>query len=182
MDDDVEIVLVAVRCDGKFRWFRSDREWWVLDTDKWRDEFIRHGHDVPEFDSSYRFGIRVVDHESMDRFFENISKFEVSKQELGLELGARFHDANSWWDVQDLFPIMIVDFDRKRVGAFYYQGIPMERYVPEGWVGEFVDFATEYDEEVFPVAEKFWIQTGKDLLALLNARAAKENHGDPEVE
>ena len=32
--------------------------------------------------------------------------------------------------MQHLFPIMFVDFDGCTVGAFYYDGICMERYVP----------------------------------------------------
>lgn len=48
----------------------------------------------------------------------------------------------------------------------------MERYLPEGWTGEFVDFLTEYPEEVFPKRNRFWIKGGVDLLEMLNKRGA----------
>jgi hypothetical protein len=76
----------------------------------------------------------------------------------------RFPTAKSYWDVSDLFPIMFVDFDRKHVCACYSDGTRMERYVPLGWSSEFRDFLTSYPEELFPSSEKFWIQSGVNLL------------------
>ena len=46
----------------------------------------------------------------------------------------------------------------------------MERHVPNNWRGEFIDFANEYSEEKLPSSDKFWVQDGQDLLALLNKR------------
>lgn len=167
--EDSEVVVV-VRRNGKIRWYRSDRDLWILDVNKWRDEFIENGYDVPEFKDSYRFGIRVVDQSTADSFLEKMSSFEVSRDSLSLELANRFVTAGSWWDVQDLFPIMFVNFDSNSVGGFYPEGAPMERYLPDGWKGEFIDFANEYPEDVFPKDQKFWVKGDSDLLALLNER------------
>lgn len=172
IDDVAENSVVMVRFCGKIRWFRSDRDLWVLDIDKWRNEFINHGYDVPDFDESYRFGIRSVNQDNARIFLERMSEFEVDRDELSFELAGRFVGAKSWWDVKDLFPIMFVDFDGRRVAAFYSEGTPMERYIPDGWVGEFVDFANEYDETMLPEGEKFWVRAGSDLLRLLNERGA----------
>ena len=101
-----------------------------------------------------------------------MSRYEISKEILSLALALEYPSAKSWWDVQHLFPIMFVDFDECTVGAFYYDGICMERYVPNNWCGEFIDFANEYSEEKFPSSDKFWVQDGQDLLALLNKRGA----------
>lgn len=46
----------------------------------------------------------------------------------------------------------------------------MERHVPNNWRGEFIDFTNEYSEEKLPSSDKFWVQDGQDLLALLNKR------------
>lgn len=53
---DVENVVVAVRYEGRIRWFRCDRDWWVMDVNKWCNECIQNGYDVPEFNDAYRFG------------------------------------------------------------------------------------------------------------------------------
>ncbi len=171
MNEDIEIVVTVIRYHEKIRWFRSDRDLWVLDVNKWRNEFISYGYDVPDFNDQYRFGIRVVNQETVEKFLENMSDFEISKSKLSFELARRFTTASSWWDIKDLFPILFVDFDNKHVGAFYSEGTPMERYIPDGWTGEFIDFADEYEESIFSSSEKFWIKGDSDLLKLLNERA-----------
>lgn len=171
---DVEKVVVAVRYHGKILWYRSDRDLWVLDVNKWRNEFISHGHDVPEFNGSFRCGIYMVTQENAQQFLDCMSSFEVKRDDLSRELAKRYVSARSWWDVKDLFPIMFVNFDAREVGAFYPDGTPMERYVPDGWNGEFVDFANEYSEDIFPLEDKFWIKGNSDLLKLLNERGAAE--------
>lgn len=173
MNEDIEIVVTVIRYHEKIRWFRSDRDLWVLDVNKWRNEFISYGYDVPDFNDQYRFGIRVVNQETVEKFLENMSDFEISKSKLSFEFAKRYTTATSWWDVNDLFPILFVDFDNKRVGAFYSEGTPMERYIPDGWTGEFIDFADEYEENIFSSSEKFWIKGDSDLLKLLNERALK---------
>ncbi len=171
---DVEQVVVVVLYQGKIRWFRSDRDLWVLDLNKWRNEFIDLGYNVPEFKNSYRFGIHTVKKETAQQFLDSISEFELHKDELSIELAKRYPSAISWWDVRDLFPIMFVNFDDCKVGAFYPEGTPMERYVPDGWTGEFIDFANEYPEDIFPTKEKFWFKGDSDLLKLLNERGSNQ--------
>lgn len=170
---DVENVVVAVRYEGRIRWFRCDRDWWVMDVNKWRKEFIENGYDIPDFNGTYRFGLKVVNEKNVDEFLACLKDYEVASDTLAMELAKRYPTARSWWDVSDLFPLMFVDFDRCEVGAFYSQGTAMERYVPDGWVGQFIDFATEYNEEVFPTSSKFWVKGGVDLLVLLNKRGAE---------
>jgi hypothetical protein len=172
MDDvDIEQVVVAVRYQNKIHWYRSNRDLWVLDINKWREEFLGYGYQVPDFSDDYRFGIPVVNQETLQSFFDNMSTFEVHKDKLSIELAKRYTSAESWWDVMDLFPIMFVNFDDRSVATFYPNGTPMERYIPDGWTGEFIDFANEYPEEIFPTEDKFWIKGSADLLKLLNERA-----------
>ncbi|WP_020408552.1 hypothetical protein [Hahella ganghwensis] len=64
---DTNEVVIAIRYRGKIRWFRSDRDLWVLDVNKWRNEFIDHGYDVPEFKVSFRFGIHCINHHNADK-------------------------------------------------------------------------------------------------------------------
>jgi hypothetical protein len=165
-------VVVVVRYQAQVHWYRSDRDLWVLDSDKWRQEFINHGYDVPDFNEHFRFGLRIVNQKSAERFLAAMRQYELQQDELSLALVTRYASAKSWWDVRDLFPIMFVNFDACEVAAFYPDGTPMERYVPDGWTGRFIDFANDYPEGVFPAESKFWIKDGVDLLALLNERGA----------
>ena len=169
---DAEIVVVVARYSNTFHWFRCDRELWVLDRKKWRQEFIDAGFTVPDDAQSARWGIPVVDKVTQKQFLAKVESFEIDKAELAAELSIYFNDAQSWWDVSELFPIMFADFDRQHVAAFYPHGTRMERYVPDDWTGKFEDFATEYDENRFPLREKFWVQNGLDMLAVLNERGS----------
>ena len=175
---DVELVLVVVKHRNLFRWFKSDREFWVLDLSKWTKDFVDAGYKVPDSDPAARFGIPVVNENTADRFLSELTPFEVSPDDLGKKLVARFPEAQSWWDVNDLFPIFFVDFDGKHGCGFYHEGIRMERYVPEGWTSEFEDFMTKYPEERFPLQEKFWIRDGVDMLQELNDRGRHVSKND----
>ena len=172
-DLDIEKIIVVVRYKDRIRWFRSDRDLWVLDVNKWRDEFVNHGYEIPDFKDSYRFGISVINQDTVQQFLGHISEDEIHKDDLSIELLSRYTTAESWWDVKDLFPIMFVNFDACKVGAFYSEGTSMERYVPDNWTGEFIDFANDYAEIIFPKEEKFWVKGDSDLLELLNKRGAE---------
>lgn len=170
--DIVEIIAV-IKYNGRFCWFRSDRDLWVLDLNKWSQAFVDAGYQMPEPDPSERFGIPVLNEKTVDSFLAEMQQYEIFKDDLTKDLIARLPGAQSWWDVGDLFPIMFVDFDRRHVCAFYPQGTPMERYIPDGWTSEFEDFATKYPEEYFPQSEKFWIRDGLDMLEELNERGRR---------
>lgn len=168
-------VIVVTKYEKQFRWYRSDREYWILDQLKWIKAFEAAGYEVPEGDFSERFGMPIISDEKIWEFLQHMQRFQVDNCELANELELRFPDANSWWDVGDLFPIMFVDFDRRHVAAFYPEGVRMEKYLPDGWSGEFEDFAATYDEDRFPKREKFWIRDDVDLLVVLNQRGARKN-------
>lgn len=175
---DVEKVVVVVKHKSAFHWYMSDRELWVLDLPKWTQAFTDAGYEVPEIDASERFGIPVVNEQTMDRFLEEMEQFRIDRSVLSEGLARRFSQAQSWWDVGKLFPMIFVNCDKRHVSAFYSQGVQMERFIPDGWSGEFTDFANNANEEDFPVSERFWIQDGVDMLAVLNERGEKLARND----
>lgn len=166
-------VIVVLKRNGQFHWYKSERELWVLDQDKWEKDFVDAGYPPSDSDDDERFGIPVVNDYTMKQFLSKMEQYKVEKAKLENALKVRFPEATSWWDVGKLFPIMLVDCDKRHVSAFYLDGARMERYVPEGWTGEFDDFANNASEEDFPIQERFWVQDGVDLLAILNERGKK---------
>ena len=144
----------------------------VLDWRKQRDEFVAAGYQFPDLNvvAAQRAGIVVLDQDTADEFLHAPEVHKLDLDFLRKTLLERFQSAQSWWDVGFLFPIAFVDFDSKRFAGFYQNGPRLESYVPDGWVGEFADFANTYPEEVFPAADKFWIVDGRDLLHELNER------------
>lgn len=169
---DAQHAVAVVRHNGVIRWLLLDHDNLVLDLKKWRDEFVAAGYLVPDLSvaAAQRSGIAVVDQNTVEEFLSAPEAHKLSLQFLRQALLERFPSAQSWWDVGFLFPIAFIDFDNKRFAGFYQNGPRLERYVPDGWVGEFVDFANTYSEEVFPAADKFWIVDGRNLLHELNER------------
>jgi hypothetical protein len=169
---DPQYVVAVARHKGVIHWLLLEGENLILDWKKRRDEFISAGYQYPDLDivASQRSGILVLDQNQAEEFLSAPVTHKLSFQFLRDALLERFPSAESWWDVECLFPIAFIDFDNKRFAGFYHRGPRLERYVPDGWVGEFVDFANTYAEEVFPVADKFWIVDGRDLLYELNER------------
>ncbi|AOJ64590.1 hypothetical protein WJ32_18600 (plasmid) [Burkholderia ubonensis] len=169
---DAQHVVAVARHKGVVHWLLLESENVILDWKKRRDEFIAAGYQYPDLDvvAHQRSGILVLDQNNAEEFLTALVTHKLSLQFLRDALLERFPSAQSWWDVGFLFPIAFIDFDNKRFAGFYHNGPRLERYVPDGWVGEFVDFANTYPEEVFPVADKFWIVDGRDLLHELNER------------
>lgn len=169
---DPQFVVAVARHKGAIHWLLLEQENLILDLAKQREEFVAAGYEVPSLDeiAKQRAGIALVDESTADKFLCTPETRELSLDFLRQALLQRFESAQSWWDVGFLFPIAFIDFDNKRFAAFYQNGPRLERYVPDGWGGEFVDFANTYPEEVFPMAAKFWIVDGKDLLRELNDR------------
>jgi hypothetical protein len=170
-----ENIVAVIRYKKNIYYYKSDRLLWVLDLIKWREQFLKAGYFIPEFDNSIRYGIHILNNNNVELFLDQIKEYEIERDNLSIELAERYQYCESTWDVMDLFPIIFVDFDNRKVGAFYSEGIPMESYVPSGWIGEFVNFFYEYSEDIFPEKEKFWIKDGCDLLKLLNERTIRDS-------
>ena len=165
MSAEGEAIVAVVRRNGGYHWFESERDLWVLDWNKWRQFFVDLGYETPQAGPEDRMGIAIVNDATATRFLAEMQRFEITQNELAQRLRVRYGTAASWWSVRDIFPILFVDFDSRRVAAFYSEGTPMERFIPDGWTGEFVDFAEE-----LTIGERFWVQDGHDLLKALNDR------------
>jgi len=171
--DEEDLVVVVVRRNTRFHWFRSPREPWVLDRLKWKRAFEAAGYSVPDSALLERFGIAVVDDQHLDEFLLKMNCWSVTKEALRDELISRIERATAYWDVADLFPIMFVDADQRRVSAFYCDGPRLELYAPDGWISEFADFLADSTIQRLSDAEKFWIDDGEDHLAELNRRGER---------
>ena len=169
---DLQYAVAVARHKGVVHWLLIEHENLILDWKKRRDEFVAAGHQFPDLNvvAAQRSGIVVLDQDTAEQFLMSQAAHKLSIQFLRQALLARFPSAQSWWDVGFLFPIAFIDFDNKHFAGFYCTGPRLKRYIPDGWVGEFVDFANTYPEEVFPAADKFWIVDHRDLLHELNER------------
>ncbi|MBD2816777.1 hypothetical protein ID850_19085 [Xenorhabdus sp. Flor] len=172
-DDDFladDNVVVAIKNNNIITWYQSDREIWVLDRQKWHRDFVDNDIVCPEDSADDRFGILIVNDATKEKFLDNILPFKVNNKKLE-EFKEKIQNSSSWWDSHELFPMAFINFDSKKLSACYpYPGkIPVERYVPDGWKGEFIDFMRKFDESILPKNEKYWVINDIDYLEKLSS-------------
>lgn len=157
--EDEQLITVVVKFRSEWRWYRSERDYWVLDQEKWRRAFIDAGYADPDTGYPERFGIAVVDELTASAFLIKMEPFKVSREELRAELINVLPAANDWWDVAPLFPSLLVDFDERELVSVHAESPMFEEYVPDGWRGHYGDFFAR-----LPDNEKYWIVNGEDVL------------------
>lgn len=169
--------VAVARHKGIIYWLLVEQDFLILDWEKWRNSFVLAGCHVPDENVSAdeRGGLIIINENTAEDFLSLIINSKFGINFLKQSLLERFEKSESWWDVSFLFPIAFIDFDNKRFAGFYYTGARLERYVPDGLIGEFVDFSNTYPEDVFPKKDKFWVVDDRDLLYELNERGRKSS-------
>lgn len=156
-----EPIIVCVKHKGGYRWFRSERDYWVLDQEKWARAFAEAGCDDDGGegnDYSERFGIPVVNAETTDEFLDKMTPFLVSREELTQSVLVASQTAESWFDIAPWLPALFVNFDDECLLSIHSESPAFEDYVPAGWTGAYDDFL-----DVIPFGERYWIVEGADL-------------------
>lgn len=145
---------------GIWRWYQSIRDYWVLDLVKWKNSFIDSGYRVDPDDYSYRFDIPIVDETTANTFLEKMRLYRLNRETLARELETVIRDGVTWWDVAELFPVLMVDFDDRRVASIAETPC-FDLYVPDGWVGTCDNFVAD-----MPLEERYWVRGNQDLMDL----------------
>ena len=150
-------IVAGVIYMGRFEWYVTPNDIWFLDLrimyDALKRWYEREGrtekrfmHEVGDFEhyTGYRYGIGVVDNSTAERFLSAIDKYRAGTDEL-----------KEWFGIEDdksnVYPILLVDFDRKRLISYCPEPFSYEDYVPEGWTGEYMDLTG-----FVPENKKYW--------------------------
>lgn len=139
-----EEIVVLVKHQNVYRWFVSERDFWVLDQDSWRRAFVEAGYDD---DLSYaeRFGIPIVNESNAADFLKLMGRYAVDTDTLRVALTA---------DGNVAYPSLLVDFDQKEIKVFAYsvESPAFEDYLPPGWRAETGTFL-----EAVPEGLRYWL-------------------------
>lgn len=139
---DDQIVTLAVR-EGKYSWYVSERDYWVLDYRAWERAFREAGYDLPEAPDEERFGMPVVDEHNAGDFLRRMEPWRIETEKLR---GARASDGD------DALPALLVDFDNRTIIVGPQVESPaFEEYLPSGWVAKFDGIL-----DAVPVEARFW--------------------------
>jgi hypothetical protein len=164
-ENDEATILVCARHQSEWLWFQSPIDFWVLDQEKWTRGFRERGFEVPDDDYAARFGIPIVDDDTVDDFLALMAEFGRLREDLEAELGARSESARSWWDIAELMPVFFVDFDARCAYSVYGENLELEKYVPAGWTGKFENFYGLIPEE-----QRYWVLDGIDQVERFKSR------------
>lgn len=163
-DDEL---LVIVKNEGRFYWFVAFKEMWVLDRVKWVDDFVKNGVEINLQDiHKERYDIPVVNEENVQIFIDNLIKegYLYDKDDMAVAFYNRLSEKTTWWDIYDLMPDLFIDFDSKRLYSEYVENTHYHKYVPDGWLGELVDFCSDGS---LPRDEMFWIKNETDYRSIV---------------
>ncbi len=90
-------------------------------------------------------------------FLENMEQYKVDRLALSKMLVEKISIAASWEDVVDLCPVLMVNFDQRKLQSLFPEMIKFEDYLPDGWNGQYYDFYPEIPQE-----QRYWIIDGID--------------------
>ncbi|WP_207515892.1 hypothetical protein [Longitalea luteola] len=151
-------IIVLVRYKNKYTWYLQEKEYWVLDYNKWASVFDSLGHDDTAYGDDLRDDFPILDSDNWSSYEKVIKDHVVTKEQLS-EMIRESLPIESWDEKGELFPSLFVDFDKKELFSLFPEPLSFEDFVPDNWVGKYDNFY-----ELIPATEKYWIIDGADHL------------------
>lgn len=158
-----ENIVVAVIYNNEFKWYVTDKELWSLDYNKLNNAYKNLGVSIEDNDEAEeRNGMKVLDNENVEVFLPRINKYITTKEELNYLLLENIKSKIEGEDLLDFSPVLLINFDDKKLYSMFPEPASYEEYVPKDWNGKYEDFT-----ELIPKLEKYWIDEFNNNLLLL---------------
>jgi len=159
-------IIVGVIYKQKFSWYLTERDYWILDINKRRDDYLKNGYKFNIEDIiEYRFNIEIVSQDTVAEYLDNLKEYKVDAMVLkNIILEKTYEDT-----ILSLMPSLFIDFDKRLLFSSYPETLEFERYVPDGWSGNYDDLI-----EYVPVNNRYWIENETDLLNEIYQQEVKE--------
>lgn len=151
-------IIVLVKFKDKYTWYLQEKEYWVLDYNKWSIAFDSLGDDDTVYGDDLRDDFPILDKDNWSSYEKVIKDHLVTKDQLSQMIMENLPIV-SWDEKGELFPSLFVNFDKKELFSLFPEPLAFEDFVPDNWVGKFDNFY-----ELIPVTEKYWIINGVDHL------------------
>jgi hypothetical protein len=149
--DGIVNIIVLTKVNHQYKWFCSDKVYWIMNYAKYVHQF-----DPTDDDYSERFDIGILDEKTAAPFLEKMEEYNCSIDELK-RLFAGSLPLASFDEAYHLFPKLFVDFDNKRLLSVYSEALMLENYAPEGWISKYESFTGD-----IPTEQKYWVVDGVD--------------------
>lgn len=139
-------VIVGVVYKKKFNWFITNKDLWYLDYikeyEEWKKCYKKMGrsekqlnYDVGSLDDfcNRRWGITIVDGESINVFLDKIEGYKISSSKLKVMF-------ENYKGKIEFYPSLYVNFDKKIFYSYFPEPENFEYFIPDNWIGEYKDF------------------------------------------
>ncbi|WP_017814732.1 hypothetical protein [Paenibacillus shenyangensis] len=149
-----ENIIVAVRLEGSWSWYVTEKEYWFMDLPRFEQAFAHKGHTLSaDTDYDYRFHIPVLNENTVHTFLKCIQEeqFSVADLHAGFIAEVNKHGGDSEF-VAGWTPSLLLDFDQRQLFSYFPEPASFEQYVPDGWTGHYENFMEQLPDE-----QKYWL-------------------------
>ena len=163
-------IIVGVRDDLGFAWHISDRDIWIMDIYKYEIAYKNIGFKINmDFILSLRNNMPILNEKTFCQYLKVNDDEIICADKLKAEM-QRLEDNDT---ILTFRPSIYVDFVERHLYSMYPENIPYEKYVPDGWKGEFLNFT-----EQIPLEERYWNTDGNDLLKEIFEKEKQQFKGE----
>lgn len=155
-----ENVVVLVKADGRFHYYVTEKELWILNDVMLEEYWNAIGCVTPDpEDRGEKTGFDILDETNVSRFLPVIAQYEVGFEELkeyyNLYLYVMEDEIKAdLEDIREILPIFYIDFDRRIFISYYSEPGSYEKYLPNAnWKGYLMEIET--DKEI-PPEMRYW--------------------------
>lgn len=139
-------IVVGIKLENNIEWYILDKYMCFMDGNN-----IEFSGEVQEI----RKKIPMFSEKNVAPFLKQIEKYKMNMDIMRLHI---LEALKTNKDLEDYFPIILMDFDQKIFFSQYPEPIDYEYYLPENWKEEYTNFRKYIPEE-----KQYWKYKGKDL-------------------
>ncbi len=122
------IIIVATIYKNIFNWYITEKELWLMDLSN--EEFI----------CEERYGILILNENTVEQFFYKIKDCRINTQELKkMFINSLKYDFDLENTLYDFRPSIYINFDKKQLYSSFPEMTSFQEYVPSGWLGKYVN-------------------------------------------
>ena len=148
-----ENLVVAIKDKGQYAWYVLGRDMCILDYCKLKSAYKQRGYDINI--EGVRFGIKVLDCSTKEKFLSNVRDCKISS----CELQHMIREEDDREERLSFNPVILIDFDDCRLFSQYPEAESYENFVPEGWSGAYQEF-----DALLPKEERYWLDENENNL------------------
>ena len=150
-------IIVGCIKEEKLTWYITEKDIWYMDFDRLERAYQLKGINF-FIDENERFGLRIINKDTEEKFLKAIEEFVVAPQMLNSQIKQRImNDIND--DLLDFQPSLLLDFDKHILYSMFPEPASYEKYVSDEWVGVYEDFTKKINKR-----DQYWLDmNGKNL-------------------